>query len=229
MAKTISEEEIQLRKRARRRLVGAITLAIAAIVILPMVLDNKPEQHSQEIDIRIPSEDGVDELSPEPVPFEQTPIAAAPEKPATGIQRENQAGSSLPVKPAPLEKKTSKKPDPITEGRAPDAKAEPTVAGATFGREPGQFVVQLGAFSEPAKARQQLQSLIAKDIATFTNAKAYTETLRVDRESGKGDAKEAGKREITRVRVGFFGTREEAEKAREKLKALGFDGVVTDK
>ncbi|MEO8767748.1 MAG: SPOR domain-containing protein, partial [Nitrosospira sp.] len=64
MAKTVSEEEIQLRKRARRRLVGAVTLVIAAVVILPMVLDNKPEQRSQEIDIRIPSEDSTDEFIP---------------------------------------------------------------------------------------------------------------------------------------------------------------------
>ncbi len=65
MAKTVSEEEIQLRKRARRRLVGSITLVIAAVVILPMVLDSKPEQRIEEIDIRIPSEDAVDELGPE--------------------------------------------------------------------------------------------------------------------------------------------------------------------
>ena len=43
MAKTVSEEEIQLRKRARRRLVGAIAMVIAAVVILPMVLDSQPE------------------------------------------------------------------------------------------------------------------------------------------------------------------------------------------
>ncbi len=62
MAKTVSDEEIQLRKRARRRLVGAIALVVAAIVILPMLLDSKPEERSQEIDIHIPSEDSVEEL-----------------------------------------------------------------------------------------------------------------------------------------------------------------------
>jgi DedD protein len=79
------------------------------------------------------------------------------------------------------------------------------------------FVVQLGAFSDPAKARQQLQSVTSKD----RKSKAYTETLKAD--SG------ADKSEITRVRVGPFDTREEAERAREKLKKLGFDGVVAEK
>ena len=54
MAKTVSDEEIQLRKRARRRLVGAIALVVAAIVVLPMLLDSKPEERSQEIDIQYP-------------------------------------------------------------------------------------------------------------------------------------------------------------------------------
>ena len=37
MAKSISDEEIQLRKRARRRLVGAIALVTVIAVFLPMV------------------------------------------------------------------------------------------------------------------------------------------------------------------------------------------------
>jgi DedD protein len=73
------------------------------------------------------------------------------------------------------------------------------------------FVVQLGAFSDPVKARQQQQSLASK------GTKVYTETLKTD------------KGEITRVRAGPFASREEAEVAREKLKKLGLDGVVTDK
>ena len=68
MARAPSEEEIQLRKRARRRLVGAIALVVAAIVFLPMLLDTKPEQRSQEIDIRIPPEDSVEEYSKEAAP-----------------------------------------------------------------------------------------------------------------------------------------------------------------
>jgi DedD protein len=47
--------------------------------------------------------------------------------------------------------------------------------------------------------------------------KAYTETLKTD------------KGEVTRVRVGPFPTREEAEDARVKLKKSGLDGVVADK
>jgi len=100
-------------------------------------------------------------------------------------------------------------------------------------------VVQLGAYSSPAKARQQLQSLMSRESGEYTGstgdpeARAYTETVKVNKDVEKGSEKstEKGmeKGEITRVRVGPFRTREQAEASREKLRRLGFDGVVTDK
>ncbi len=57
MAKAVSDEELQLKKRARRRLVGAIVLVTAVAVVLPMVLDSEPRPSSQSIEIQIPSPD----------------------------------------------------------------------------------------------------------------------------------------------------------------------------
>lgn len=204
MAKAVSEEEIQLRKRARRRLVGAITLVIAAIVILPMVLDSKPEPRSQEIDIRIPSEEAAEEFIPGSAPGMKTP---ASEKTVTGVKQETQKEPGLPVKSAQSSNEPVEK--PAVDGKSTSAKVESGVAKATDATT--MFVVQLGAFSDPVKARQQQQSL------AFKGTKVYTETLKTD------------KGEITRVRAGPFASREEAEVAREKLKKLGLDGVVTDK
>jgi DedD protein len=216
MAKTVSEEEIQLRKRARRRLVGAITLVVTAVVILPMVLDSKPEQRSHEIDIRIPSEDSVEELAPEAAIRTEAPPRTVPEKLETGIRQEEPVASEPSVKPAQPANESIGKPaansmDSKVESGAGNAKATVPAAAANV------FVVQLGAFSDPGKARQQLQSVTSKD----SRSKAYTETLKVDGGADKG--------EITRVRVGPFDTREEAERTREKLKKLGFDGVVAEK
>ena len=55
MARAISDEEIQLKRRARRRLIGAIVLVMAIIVVLPMVLDSEPKTTDQEIKVQIPS------------------------------------------------------------------------------------------------------------------------------------------------------------------------------
>src|ERR1700739_4721687 len=43
------------KQRARRRLVGAIALVIAAVVILPMVLDSHPKPATDDIAIDTPS------------------------------------------------------------------------------------------------------------------------------------------------------------------------------
>ena len=72
-------------------------------------------------------------------------------------------------------------------------------------------MIQLGAFSDQLKAKQQLDNLAANGF------KAYTEALK----TGSG--------EVTRVRMGPFVTRDVAENELKKLKKLGLDGVVTSK
>lgn len=208
MAKTVSEEEIQLRKRARRRLVGAVALVIAAVVILPLALDHEPKQGGQAIEIRITSENSAGEFSPKIVPEVVAPVAVVPEKPASVPQVQLTPVAEKPME-KPVEKPVAKKPEPKLETK-PESKPEAKVEAKSVANADA-FVVQLGAFSDPAKARQRQQSLISNGI------KAYTEILKTD------------KGEMTRVRAGPFATREAAEKTREKLKKLGLDGVVTNK
>ena len=45
------------KKRARRRLVGAVALVLAAVIVLPMVLDSEPKPLADDISIQIPSRD----------------------------------------------------------------------------------------------------------------------------------------------------------------------------
>jgi DedD protein len=237
VAKTVSEEEVQLRKRARRRLVGSITLVIAAVVILPMVLDSKPEQRIEEIDIRIPSEEAVDELGPESEAAGPAPGKVTPETDASGIQgateAPNQAAPQSPRKPATFAKGAVEKPNAVGSGDTGSRLASSSAAGSAKGTAPPVnselFVVQLGAFTDSAKANQKLQNLQAKGIASLIGAEVYTETIKAEKGLDKNVEKGVGKGDITRVRVGPFRSREEAENAREKLKTLGFSGVVVDK
>jgi DedD protein len=245
MAKTVSDEEIQLRKRARRRLVGAVALVVAAIVILPMLLDSKPEERSQEIDIHIPSEDSVEELGTGATNRAGAMGTTTVQKAPSGVQQlepSNPESSVKPVPPMEPAARPSDKPANKPAEKNADAKSGSEDAKSSSGAT-DRFVVQLGAYSSPAKARQQLQSLMSRergeyvDLPGDTEAKAYTETIKVNKDaekgtekgSDKGSEKAAEKGEITRVRVGPFRTREQAEASREKLKRLGFDGVVADK
>src|SRR6266702_5203349 len=73
------DHPIPEKQRAPRRLVGAIALVIAAVVILPMVLDSHPKPVTDDISIDIPSR-------PAPKPRasvdNDTQAAVAPDNPA---------------------------------------------------------------------------------------------------------------------------------------------------
>ena len=47
----------ELRRRARRRLIGAIVLALAAAVIVPMLLESDPKPLGEDVSVKIPQQD----------------------------------------------------------------------------------------------------------------------------------------------------------------------------
>jgi DedD protein len=71
-----------LKRRGRRRLVGAVALVLAAVVILPMVFDPEPKSTQTPVTVRIPAENEVPAFAPKPAPkappATQTPSAQAP-------------------------------------------------------------------------------------------------------------------------------------------------------
>src|SRR5690349_24224026 len=76
----------ELRRRARRRLVGAVVLALAAAVILPMLLQKEPRPLGEDVAVRVPPVDQgkfVNRLSPDaPKDTPAVPPAAASKDPA---------------------------------------------------------------------------------------------------------------------------------------------------
>ncbi len=239
MAKSISDEELQLRKRARRRLVGAIALVTVIAVFLPMVLDHEPKPVSQDVSIKIPSPDAgvftskIVPLAPgqktapaakpgapaQPAPVLETPqakvetpkaplappakVAAAPLPPVNDTE-------AAPPRPAPSEKPPAAKPAAAEKAKAPE-KAKPAENTKPAAKGAAGFVVQVAALNDPEKARQM------RDQITATGMKAYTEVV----PTTKGN--------VSRVRAGPFASRGDADKARDKLKALGLTGNVVPK
>jgi DedD protein len=62
-----------LKRRGRRRLVGAIALVLLAVIILPMLFDQEPRPVAPPVSVRIPSEDEA--------PFKPKPSAQKKESP----------------------------------------------------------------------------------------------------------------------------------------------------
>ena len=227
------DAQLQLKKRARRRLVGAVAFAGLAAVILPMVMDEEPKQQVQDIQIRIPGQEQApfapklkpaaaekkEESPPAPpapiaapaVKQVETPVGKAPEKPVE--KAPERPAEKLTAKPA--EKAPEKAADKPANGR--DAQRAAAILGGKVASEAapangnGQFVVLIGAFSNPANVKQ-LQTKIGE-----LGIKVYTEPL---------DSPEGRK---TRVRAGPFASRDAADKALEKMKRIGVNGVVASR
>src|SRR5882724_329619 len=210
MAKaTISDDELQLKKRARRRLVGAVALVLLIVVFLPMILDSEPKPLNQDIAITIPPIP-----KPESAPQYPTPAPAVPGAPAAPrVTGQPEGNAAVQPEPAPSveakpevpkgepprpEAKTDARPVPKPVPKHEVKPAPPSHAAA--GDE--SFVVQLGAFSNAANARTLQKKLQDNKF------KAYTELVK----NAGGDR--------TRVRVGPYASREAAEKARDRLKSM---------
>lgn len=217
MARTISDEELQLKRRARRRLIGAIVLVTALIVVLPMVLDSEPKPLGRDVAVQIPSPGSgkfSDKLGQLPAP--QKAKAAPPATDATPAEQGSGAGQSPPAAAAAAaEAQTATTaPAPVRKPKAAPAGSPAKAAhndAQAVPRAEGRYVVQVIALADAAKAKSMRERMTASGI------KAYTEVVK----TAKGD--------VTRVRAGPFATREAAEKARERLKALGMNGNVTTK
>jgi DedD protein len=217
---TTPDPDLQLKKRARRRLVGAIALALLAVIVLPMVMDREPRPASQDIQVRIPSQDatglaakvlpGKPAATPLPAP-EPKPIPPAPEPLAAVKADAKVTESAVPAVVAVPE--TTKPAPPVTvPAKAPEKSSTPQrapEAPARSGNESsGQWVVQLGAYKESGNVKLLLAKL--KGV----NVPAYTEKY----ETPQGPR--------TRVRAGPFPSQEAADKARSRIKIIGVDGPV---
>jgi DedD protein len=223
MARPLSDEELQLRKRARRRLIGAIALVTAVAVVLPMVLDSEPRPVSQDVNIKIPAPDSggfTSKVAPapqlKPAPQLETAPAvkpsgttAAPTEPAAAAAK-HEAVASTEKTPAAKPAAPAEPPAPAVKSTAKTVAAKEPAA-KTAKAPNGHFVVQVAALSDAEKAKQMRQQISAAGI------KSYTEVVK----TVKGD--------VTRVRAGPFATREAAEKVQKQLKAIGLEGKVVPK
>lgn len=214
-------EEIQLRKRARRRLIGAVTLVAVMVTVLPMVLDDEPKPVGQDIAINIPSQQGADFplKAAKPVVLHEQPVSPVSPPQAVPVPLEKRAEPVAPapkmadIKPAPApakkEEKPADKPKPPPEK---PVEAKPASKAAEVPPSGGAYVVMLGAFLSEDNAKQRQAKLKALGI------KYYLEKINSP----------AG--EKTGVRAGPYASRQDAEHALSRLKAAGIqDGLVAEK
>ncbi|NMM77566.1 SPOR domain-containing protein [Acidovorax sp. SRB_24] len=237
-----------MRRRARHRLIGAAVLVLLGVVGFPMLFDTQPRPIPVDTPIEIPDRNKV---APLVVPAAPAPSARAPdvasladgEEVVTPAREARKPAAEAPVaqakpelraEPKP-EPKPVAKPEPKTEPKAPprlaaEFKPEPKpesksavhsddaararallegrTAQATAHADEGRFIVQIGAFADTDKAREVRQKLERAGLKTYMQV--------VETKDGKR----------TRVRVGPFEGRGDADKAAARIKTLDLPASI---
>lgn len=160
-----------LKRRGRRRLVGAVALVLLAVIVLPMVFDPEPRRSAAPVSVRIPGEDD-SAFKPKPPP--KPPAPAAVEKPAAAPAPEAKPEERPEAKQAEAKKPETRKPEQKKPADAERARAEAALANA-------EYVVPVGAFANPEPV-----------IAKLAQAKLRYYTESVDTAKGRVTRVRAG-------------------------------------
>lgn len=118
------------KKRARRRLIGAIALVMTAVVVLPMVLDSEQKPLADDIAIQIPSKDKSHQAKPAP----QSDKESEPTKPGAAPSTPESNTGALPATAGLDPKEELIEPPPSTRTDKPVA--PPTQAAASGAVKP---------------------------------------------------------------------------------------------
>ena len=206
-----------LRQRARHRLIGATVLVLIAVIGFPLVFDTKPRELASDIRIDMPDRDAVrpNQAPPAPPVEAKAPVPDEVKAPASQApEPEPKDMAKQPEQSVAEVKKPDTKP---AENKVAETKAAPkeevlnttkpdTDAGKTL--DAPRFIVQVGAFSDEDKVREVRAKLEKAGLKTYVHV-AQTKD---------------GKR--TRVRIGPFANKEEAQKTVTKVKALNLTAAV---
>lgn len=238
-----------LRKRARHRLIGAAVLVLAGVVGFPLLFDSQPRPVALDIPIEIPdrakvaplgqadaerpaasgtvggqsSAGAIAGITPPAAAASTTAPASSSAASSAGIAAKVPVGDNKPEpkpaakpepKPAPkVEPKPAAKPAAKPDAKA-DAKtdtkteAKPKADAKPAASAEGRFVVQVGAYAEATSLRDARQKVEKIGFKTYTQVVGPKTAQR------------------TRVRVGPFATKAEADKAAEKIKKLNLPAAI---
>lgn len=230
------------KKRARRRLIGAIALVLAAIIGLPMILDSEPKPLADDIAIDIPAKDkafqnGVGHppatdsagIAPSASLDRNEQLMTMPAKPDASVASPSAPAAVAAVRP--VEKAADKEaalPSAVAVKPAPGATAKPDSkpeakpeSKVEVKPEAAMASAKPGAEKKPAKFVVQVAALATQEKVSelqgkLKSAGVHSYTQKVATQGG----------DRIRIRVGPFGNRDEADRMRTKLIKLGLNGTL---
>ncbi len=212
-----TDEESSLKRKARRRLIGAVALSVAVVVVLPMVFDGEPPSPTvSDIELRIPDKDKAGEfLASSAVPATSESVAIVPVEASAPVAASEVTSSPVvaaPIVAAPVVAQVAAVPAPKVEAPKEEAakpakpKAETKTEAKPAAKPQSGFVVQVGAFANADGAKKLQDKLLKQGLHAYTEKVGHH----------------------VRVRVGGFSTRAAADKVRHKLESQGLHPNVVN-
>lgn len=177
----------------KQRLIGAAVLVALAVIVLPMLMEGPaPEPGVDQVPLEMPA------APKRPVQVQELPLSLPPDsgQPGAAEDADPDRIATVQADAAPrvdaLESATPER-APAATTTLPPAPAAPEVPAAQAG---GDYVVNLGSYRDAANARGLLEAFKTAGLP------AYGESIQLD---GQG---------ATRLRLGPYASRAEAESAR---------------
>lgn len=234
-----SEELLQLRRRARRRLLGATALVLFLVIVPPMLMDLDPKPVSSNLSVDIPSKDARGPLKPAPATPQDPARPAQEGTGAAGVAAGAAAGAAVAGAIAGAAPQSESKPPAPVEPPKPAAKDVPKPAAKDAPKPAAKDAPKPAAKDVPKEAPK----VAAKDatkppaaeapagegwyvqLGVFSNRERAQEVRTKVAEAGirawVDQVKTASGAEQSRVRAGPFPTKDAAEKAHTRLEDVG--------
>lgn len=241
-----NEQELKLKKRARRRLVGAIALVLLMVVVLPQVLQDRAaltQQEAIKITMPEPAVNHQAEVVGQPqnnevvsadeaqLPADAPAIAEEGLQPEPALdnliaskESESQAVEANKPETGPAAAKVEKK----ESSKSPENKT-PEVKKAEVKPVPAKPVEKAGVKAAVLKAEQKQAESFTVQVGVYSdlaNVKRIQEQVKQAGYTPFTEKVTTAKGESVRLKAGKFKSREDAVAALDKLKSIGLSGIV---
>lgn len=200
------------KQRARRRLIGAVVLLAAAVIVLPIVFEHKPRPVSDDVAVSVANGQGasqkpkVEARKADPLP----PSANASRNDAALDAGEEIVNTPVAGKPK-ADAKVEAKADAKADARVADAKpADKADNKADKPAANTKYLILIGAFSSEERAKNWLAKLKESKVPAYVEKKTLADGERV------------------LLRAGPFSSRDAADAADKKVRAIGLTSKVVE-
>jgi DedD protein len=239
-----NDQALDLKKRARRRLVGAIALVVIMIIVLPMIIKDRAitETPKEDIKISMPTAEEVVEANKQ-LAFESksTEQVATAEITASATESASnmpdKANQAMPINDASVVETIEKTPEPIAAPKEIKQTEVKVTESKSAQDKASQKLVEVKA-TEPKLADAKKVDEVKADakngdftiqIGVYSDPENVTQLqakLKAAGFTSRTEKISTPKGEKIRLRVGKYASRQDAADALITLNASGMTGMV---